>query len=175
MDSSFFERPILNSPYAYPGRHWELDADGQPTGRLIETRREAFGTSGITDTDILFVRNNVNPPDASVVQNPDAWQVEIDGVTKPMKLSVGELKRIGLAAVATVLQCSGNGRGFFGHKASGSQWKVGACGNTLWSGVPVKALVAQLGGVRGGMRYMTSTGGETIPPGVEPKKVMVER
>jgi type III restriction enzyme len=41
VDSSFFERPILNSPYAYPGRHWELDADGQPTGHLIETRRDA--------------------------------------------------------------------------------------------------------------------------------------
>jgi type III restriction enzyme len=40
-DGSFFEQPILNSPYAYPGRHWELDADGQPTGRLIERRREA--------------------------------------------------------------------------------------------------------------------------------------
>ncbi|HET9488560.1 MAG TPA: hypothetical protein VFR64_02215, partial [Methylomirabilota bacterium] len=41
MDGSFFERPILNSPYEYPARHWELDADGQPTGRLIESRREA--------------------------------------------------------------------------------------------------------------------------------------
>ncbi len=39
--ASFFERPILNSPYAYPGCHWELDEDGQPTGRIIETRREA--------------------------------------------------------------------------------------------------------------------------------------
>ena len=38
---SFFDRPILNSPYAYPGRHWELDGDGQPTGLLVETRREA--------------------------------------------------------------------------------------------------------------------------------------
>jgi type III restriction enzyme len=38
---SFFDRPILNSPYAYPGRHWELDADGQPTGQIIETRRDA--------------------------------------------------------------------------------------------------------------------------------------
>ena len=28
MDSSFFEQPILNSPYEYPGRHWELDDDG---------------------------------------------------------------------------------------------------------------------------------------------------
>ena len=41
MNSSFFERPILNSPYAYPGRHWELDQHGQPTGQLIETRRTA--------------------------------------------------------------------------------------------------------------------------------------
>ncbi len=38
---SFFERPILNSPYAYPGRHWELDEDGQPTNRIIETRRRS--------------------------------------------------------------------------------------------------------------------------------------
>ena len=41
MDNGFFERPILNSPYAYPGRHWELDADGQPTGRIIAERRKA--------------------------------------------------------------------------------------------------------------------------------------
>jgi type III restriction enzyme len=39
VTESFFERPILNSPYAYPGRHWELDADGQPTNRIVETRR----------------------------------------------------------------------------------------------------------------------------------------
>ena len=31
MDNRFFENPILNSPYAYPTRHWDLDADGQPT------------------------------------------------------------------------------------------------------------------------------------------------
>ena len=31
MDEGFFERPILNSPYAYPDRHWELDDDGRRT------------------------------------------------------------------------------------------------------------------------------------------------
>jgi DMSO/TMAO reductase YedYZ molybdopterin-dependent catalytic subunit len=141
----------------------------------IETKREAFPTSGVMPTERLFVRNNLGAPDASITENPDAWTVEIDGVSNPKKLSVGELKRMGLASVATVLQCSGNGRGFFGHKASGSQWKVGAAGNTLWSGVPVKMLVNELGGVRAGMRYMTSTGGETIPAGVDPKTVVVER
>src|SRR3990172_3988420 len=36
---SFFEHPILNSPYEYPSRHWELDKDGQPTERIGEERR----------------------------------------------------------------------------------------------------------------------------------------
>jgi len=33
MTEQFFDEPILNSPYVYPSRHWELDADGQPTNR----------------------------------------------------------------------------------------------------------------------------------------------
>ena len=141
----------------------------------IETKRDAVGTSGITDIDVLFARNNLAAPGASITSNPDAWQIEIAGVTNPRTLNVADLKRLGIASVSTVLQCSGNGRGFFGHKASGSQWKTGAAGNTLWSGVPVSAVVAELGGVREGMRYMTATGGEVIPPGIDPKKVMVER
>ncbi len=38
MLSSFAEEPILNSPYDYPGRHWELK-DGLPTDNVVETRR----------------------------------------------------------------------------------------------------------------------------------------
>lgn len=41
MDNQFFEQPILNSPYEYPARHWELDESGQPTERIIQNRRPA--------------------------------------------------------------------------------------------------------------------------------------
>ena len=41
MTDEFFERPILNSPYACPARHWELDTNGQPTQQIIENRRPA--------------------------------------------------------------------------------------------------------------------------------------
>lgn len=41
MSSEFFKKPILNSPYAYPGRHWELDPSGQPTQRIKDSRRRA--------------------------------------------------------------------------------------------------------------------------------------
>ena len=38
---TFFERPILNSPYERPSRHWELDDSGQPTQKIVESRRRA--------------------------------------------------------------------------------------------------------------------------------------
>ena len=41
MSDLFFEQPILNSPYALPTRHWELDAQGQPTQRINDFRRTA--------------------------------------------------------------------------------------------------------------------------------------
>ena len=41
MQTDFFERPILNSPYEYPSKHWELDESGQPTNRIVTHRRRA--------------------------------------------------------------------------------------------------------------------------------------
>ena len=41
MSNPFFDHPILNSPYEYPARHWELDEDGQPTQQIKNTRRSA--------------------------------------------------------------------------------------------------------------------------------------
>ena len=39
MTDRFFDHPILNSPYEYPSRHWELDDSGQPTNRILDHRR----------------------------------------------------------------------------------------------------------------------------------------
>src|SRR5687768_8119461 len=41
MSELFFTKPILNSPYNSPDRHWELDEQGQPTQQIIEKRRPA--------------------------------------------------------------------------------------------------------------------------------------
>ena len=41
MDNPFFDQPILNNPYEYPQRHWELDEQGQPTQKIIDERRPA--------------------------------------------------------------------------------------------------------------------------------------
>ncbi len=147
----------------------------------IETKRGEIGSSVVTSEDRLYIRNNVSPPDPSVLDDRDAWQVEFTGVNDPRTLTVGDLKTMGVETVAMVLQCSGNGRAF--HKAqltgdqqmSGTPWQTGAAGCVIWSGVPLRNVVEALGGVAGGANFVTSTGGETIPEGVEAKDVLVER
>ncbi|MEX6508636.1 hypothetical protein [Jiella sp. M17.18] len=44
---TFFEQPILNSPYRKPSRQWELDLQGRPTDRILDTRRRAELISAI--------------------------------------------------------------------------------------------------------------------------------
>jgi type III restriction enzyme len=44
---SFFEKPILNSPYAMPKKHWELDDDGRPTDSVFERRRRSAHISAM--------------------------------------------------------------------------------------------------------------------------------
>ncbi len=41
MENRFFDNPVLNLPYECPTRHWELDAEGQPTLEIIDSRRRA--------------------------------------------------------------------------------------------------------------------------------------
>ena len=37
MSNQFLEKPLFNSPFSYPARHWELDEQGQPTQQLAES------------------------------------------------------------------------------------------------------------------------------------------
>ncbi len=145
------------------------------SGLTLETERGALGTSIVTPSEVLYIRNNLEPPSEAETSDRDAWEVSIEGVANPRTMTVAEMKTLGLATVATVLQCSGNGRGLYDHEASGSQWITGAAGCVLWSGVPVRAIVDELGGLAEGAKFITGTGGETIPEGLDPKDVVVER
>lgn len=145
------------------------------TPTTIETKRTAFGSGLITPADRLYIRNNLPAPDVSIVADRDGWPITIDGVRQPRALKVAELKALGIETTAMVLQCSGNGRSYFASKPSGTRWTVGAAGCVIWSGVPVRAVAEALGGLADGVRFMTGTGGEKLPDGIDPKTVIVER
>jgi type III restriction enzyme len=101
MTDQFFSAPILNSPYDAPTRHWELDKDGQPTQRIIDSRRKAdFITpipkakkrgksnlslaldegSGLSDEKQSYLRSLINELRVQVerwraLKDPTTWNV----------------------------------------------------------------------------------------------------
>lgn len=145
------------------------------SANTMETKRTAFGSGIITPLDRLFVRNNIAPPSEDIVIDPDVWQLEVQGVKNPTTFSVADLKTMDVTTLAMVLQCSGNGRAYFPSKPSGTQWTVGAAGCVMVTGVPVKTLLEQVGGIDSIAKYMTGTGGEVIPEGLDPNTIQVER
>ena len=48
----------------------------------LETLRSAFGVAPITPQSAFFVRNNLPTPDESIVANPDAWSIEVEGAQR---------------------------------------------------------------------------------------------
>lgn len=141
----------------------------------LETRRSQFGFSPITPVSHLFVRNNLPMPAAAVTGVGDSWSFTVQGCKESGSLTLADLKRMHIQTVATVLQCSGNGREFFSHDPSGSQWAVGAAGCALWTGVRVADIFDYFGGVAGDAAFLTSTGGEELPEGIDKNAVVVER
>ncbi|MDB6178254.1 sulfite oxidase [Paracoccus sp. Z330] len=143
--------------------------------QTLETRRAAQGAALITPSNDLYIRNNLPAPSDEIVADRDAWEISFEGVANPATMTLAQLKTMGVETVVSVLQCSGNGRAFFAHETSGTQWSVGAAGNVVWTGVPLRAVIDALGGENAELPWLTGTGGEEIPPGIDPTTVMVER
>lgn len=141
----------------------------------LETLRSAYGQGPITAISQFFVRNNLPMPESQITADRDRWAISIKGCQQPGTLSLAELKALPTTTVGSVLQCSGNGRAFFPHGPSGSPWGVGAAGCALWTGVKLSTVFEYLGGVHAEARYITATGGEPLPEGIEPSSVAVER
>jgi DMSO/TMAO reductase YedYZ molybdopterin-dependent catalytic subunit/mono/diheme cytochrome c family protein len=148
------------------------------TPLTMETRRSALGREIITPTPQLFVRNNLPLPPSSIVADAEAWVLQVWGVKRPRTFTLAQLRELGEQSVTAVLQCSGNGRRFFAHGPSGSQWGVGAAGCVTWTGVPVRAVLEAAGGPLPGTTLLTATGGDPIPPlpaGMSEDLIRVER
>jgi len=117
----------------------------------------------VTPTARHFIRNNGNAPENVDVAK---WTVTIDGeVEKPMKLSIAELKsKFPVVTSRLVVECAGNGRGFFNPPVKGGQWTVGAVGCAAWTGVRL-ADVLKAAGVKKSAVYTGHEGADTLLSG----------
>lgn len=115
------------------------------TGYEIETPLSLLRENQITPLERLFVRNNQQPDWSATLDPPPPgpWRLEIGGLLEfPRTISLEELKSLPEVEHEMVLQCSGNGRSFFGKAApvSGAPWKHGAMGNVRFKGASLASV-----------------------------------
>lgn len=96
----------------------------------------------ITPVDRFFVRCHTYTPQVNLSE----WSLKIDGkVDRPVTLTLDDLKKLPRVELVAVLECAGNGRGFYEPHVAGTQWSFGSVGNGRWTGVPLRDVLAKAG------------------------------
>jgi DMSO/TMAO reductase YedYZ molybdopterin-dependent catalytic subunit len=117
----------------------------------------------ITPIDRFFVRTHVPVPTVNVRE----WRLRIDGeVTMPLSLTIEDLRRLPAIELISVVECAGNGRGFYEPSVPGLQWANGGVGNGRWKGARL-ADVLRRSGVKPSAREVLFDGAD-LPLGTMP-------
>ena len=117
----------------------------------------------ITPIERFFVRSHVYTPRIEISQ----WRLTVGGdVTSTIALTMDDLRRLPSVELVSVLECAGNGRGFYEPSVPGLQWGHGAVGNARWRGVRLADLLKRAG-VKPSAKHVLFNGADT-PIGTMP-------
>lgn len=106
------ERPIVK----YPRKRPMIGLTSRPPQQL-ETPFSVFDEGVVTPNDTFFARYHL--ADVPLNIDPETFSVDVKGkVDKPLKLSLGEIKRLPAVELVAVNQCSGD-KGFFEPRVAG--------------------------------------------------------
>jgi sulfite dehydrogenase len=104
-----------------------------------------------------YFRQNLTPNDAFFVRwhlagiptrvDTNSFRLQADGhVQRSLSFSLDDLRRrFEPVSVIAIAQCSGNSRSLFEPRVAGGQWRHGAMGNALWTGVRLRDLLDAAG------------------------------
>jgi DMSO/TMAO reductase YedYZ molybdopterin-dependent catalytic subunit len=107
----------------------------------LEMPLEGF-SDFITPLDRFFVRTHVYTPRIDVGE----WRLQVDGhVDAPLTMTLEDVRRMPAVELVSVLECAGNGRGFYEPSVPGLQWGHGAVGNGRWRGVRLADVLRRAG------------------------------
>lgn len=96
----------------------------------------------ITPLDRFFVRSHVYTPRVDISE----WRLTVNGeVVNTLSLSSDDVRRMPAVELVSVLECAGNGRGFYEPSMPGLQWGHGGVGNGRWRGVRLADVLKRAG------------------------------
>jgi DMSO/TMAO reductase YedYZ molybdopterin-dependent catalytic subunit len=123
--------------------------DSQKVGMIVRSTRPEdleMPLSGfadyITPIEHFFVRTHVYVPTVELNQ----WRLKIEGdVTTRLSLTMDDLRAMPATELVAVVECAGNGRGFYEPPVPGLQWMNGSVGNGRWRGVRLADVLKRAG------------------------------
>jgi len=140
---------------AIPGKRPMILHNDRPED--LETPVRYFD-SYLTPVDAFFVRQHIPRPAPIDAQ---AYRLTVNGlVSKQLSLTLADLQKLPQYTVPAVIECTGNGRGFYTPKVPGIQWGRGAIGNAEWAG-PRIADILKLAGASSGAAFLETDGADT--------------
>jgi DMSO/TMAO reductase YedYZ molybdopterin-dependent catalytic subunit len=78
--------------------------------------------------------------------DPAAWRLEVGGrVTRPLSLSLDDLRAQPARTVGATMECAGNGRARLRPRPISQPWLLEAVGTADWTGVPLAAVLDEAG------------------------------
>jgi DMSO/TMAO reductase YedYZ molybdopterin-dependent catalytic subunit len=119
----------------------------------------------ITPVPRFFVRNHFPQPEMEA----SSWRLSIEGeVEHPGELDYEALLALPAREVASLIECAGNGRSLLQPAVKGVPWGMGAVGNAVWTGVPLRD-VLERAGVRPGAAEVVLQGADAGAVTQEPE------
>ncbi|WP_066066544.1 sulfite oxidase [Frankia sp. EI5c] len=123
-------------------------------GTNAETNFQALAGLGRNEpASHFFVRNHTATPNL----DPAVWRLRVFGdglrgapsVAEAATFDYHALRRMPARTVDAVVECAGNGRGFYatqqGQAVTGTAWRLGAVGQARWRGVPLSTVLRRAG------------------------------
>ena len=78
--------------------------------------------------------------------DPETWRLGLGGrVSRPLSLTLDELRARPRRTIPVTLECAGNGRGLLSPRPVSVPWLGGAIGTAEWTGTPLHELVEEAG------------------------------
>lgn len=129
----------------------------------------------VTSNRHHFIRNNGVVPKRAETRDLSGWALTVDGeVARPLTLSLEGLRgRYPVRTEQLAIECGGNGRAGFRPPASGNQWKLGAVGCALYTGVRLKDVLESAG--LGARAVYVGYYGEDVHLSGDSKAVVISR
>ncbi len=78
--------------------------------------------------------------------NVSEWRLKIGGrVSKPLDLTLEEIKKRTARTIAVTMECAGNGRALFSPRRISQPWLLEAVGTAEWTGTPLRGVLEEAG------------------------------